>query len=155
MRIGEGFDIHRLVEGRRFVMGGVEIAHDRGPLGHSDGDALSHAIANALLGAAALGDIGQWFPPGDPEFAGADSLKLLSKVATAVKEAGYQIGNVDSTVMCERPKLSPHYGAMREKLALAMNIDKSQVSVKATTYEQMTEIGRGEAVAAKAIALIS
>ncbi len=154
MRVGIGYDLHKLVSGRPFIMGGVTIESDCGPEGHSDGDALSHAIADALLGAACLGDIGMWFPPGDPKFKNADSLVLLKRVVDAVREKGYQIGNVDSVVICEKPKLSPHYDEMRRKLAAAMEIDVDQVSVKATTNEKLGEIGRGEAVAAQAIALI-
>lgn len=154
MRVGIGFDIHRLVEGRPFIMGGVEIASEKGPEGHSDGDALCHAIADALLGAASLGDIGMWFPPDDPQYGGANSLWLLSKVAEGVREKGYSISNVDSVVICEAPKLSSFFDEMRLALSGALGIDDTCVSVKATTYEGLGEIGRGEAVAAKAVALI-
>lgn len=155
MRVGIGFDLHKLVEGRRFVMGGVEIDFDKGPEGHSDGDALCHAIADALLGAACLGDIGMWFPPDDPQYKDSNSLKLLSKVAGEVSKAGYEISNVDSIVMCEKPKLSPHYEKMRQAIAQAIDVELAQVSVKATTYEKLGEIGRGEAVAAQAIVLLN
>ena len=154
MRVGIGFDIHKLVEGRPFIMGGVRIPADKGPEGHSDGDALCHAIADALLGAACLGDIGMWFPPDDPRYEGSNSLTLLAKVAAGVVEAGYSIENIDSIVICEKPKISPHYEFMRRAIAGSVGIDYSQVSVKATTYEKLGEIGRGEAVAAKAIVLI-
>lgn len=154
MRVGIGFDIHKLVEGRPFVMGGVHIPFAKGPEGHSDGDALCHAIADALLGAACLGDIGLWFPPEDPEYEGSNSLKLLEVVADAVRKNGFTVNNVDSIVLCEQPKISPHYKEMRRLLAEAIGVDDSCVSVKATTYEKMGEIGRGEAVAAKAICLI-
>lgn len=155
MRVGIGFDIHRLVEDRPFVIGGVTIPFDKGPLGHSDGDALSHAIADAILGAANMGDIGMWFPPGDPSCAGANSLDLLTTIADAVRKAGFGIGNVDSVIMCERPKMSPHYGLMKERLARALGVSPEAISVKATTYEGMGDIGSGNAVAAKAIALLT
>ncbi|MBY0547443.1 MAG: 2-C-methyl-D-erythritol 2,4-cyclodiphosphate synthase [Candidatus Obscuribacterales bacterium] len=155
MRVGIGFDIHRLVPGRPFVIGGVSIPFDKGPLGHSDGDALSHAVADAILGAANMGDIGMWFPPGDPDFAGANSLDLLATIAEAVRQKGFAIGNIDSVIMCERPKMSPHYSLMKERLAKALGTSPEVVSVKATTYEGMGEIGSGEAVAAKAIALLT
>lgn len=153
-RVGLGYDLHTLVEGRPFVIGGVLIPFDKGPLGHSDGDALCHAIADALLGAAGMGDIGMWFPPGDPEFKNADSTLLLKKIVHALKEKGHSIVNVDSVVLCERPKLSPHYPKMREVLASALEISSDCVSVKATTNEGVGAIGEGTAVAAKAIALI-
>lgn len=135
-------------------MGGVSIESERGPEGHSDGDALCHAIADALLGAAAMGDIGLWFPPDDPKFKNADSIKLLGQIADAVRLKGYEIGNIDSIVICEKPKLSPHYASMRQKIADALSIDLENVSVKATTNEKLGEIGSGDAVAAQAIALI-
>lgn len=154
MRVGIGYDLHRLVSGRPFIMGGVSIESERGPEGHSDGDALCHAIADALLGAAAMGDIGLWFPPDDPKFKNADSIKLLGQIADAVRLKGYEIGNIDSIVICEKPKLSPHYASMRQKIADALSIDLENVSVKATTNEKLGEIGSGDAVAAQAIALI-
>lgn len=153
-RIGLGYDLHRLTEGRPFVMGGVHIPHHKGPLGHSDGDVLCHAIADALLGAAAMGDIGIWFPPGDPKFAGANSLELLKIVVGALSERGFSIINVDTVIVCEEPKISPHYNLMRTRLAVALGVEVDRVSVKATTNEGIGEIGTGEAVAAKAIAMI-
>lgn len=154
MRIGQGYDIHRLVEGRPLVLGGVEIAHDKGLLGHSDGDALLHAITDALLGAAALGDIGVHFPPSEQAYAGANSMKLLRKVGELLKKNGFQILNIDSTIICEGPKLSPFYKTMRENIAEALGVSVDQTSVKAKTMEGLGEIGRKEAIAAQAIALI-
>ena len=154
MRIGHGYDVHRLVEGRRLVLGGVEIPWEKGLLGHSDADVLTHAVMDALLGAAALGDIGKLFPDSDPAYEGADSLVLLRRVTGVLAEHGYQIGNVDATVLAQRPKLAPHIPAMREKLAGAMGIDPEQVSVKATTEEGLGFTGAGEGVAAHAVALI-
>jgi len=135
-------------------MGGVTIEHDKGPEGHSDGDALCHAIADALLGAAGLGDIGLWFPPDDPKFKNAHSLSLLVKIALAVREKGYEIANIDSVVICEKPKLSPHYQLMRQRLAEVLGVGEDRVSVKATTNEKLGEIGSGLAVAAQAVALL-
>lgn len=135
-------------------MGGVTIKSEFGPEGHSDGDALCHAIADALLGASALGDIGLWFPPEDPDFKNAKSLLLLEKIANAVREKGYKIANIDSIIICEKPKLSPHYEAMRLSLATALNLANDQVSVKSKTNEKLGEIGRSEAVAAQAIVLL-
>ena len=154
MRIGIGYDLHRLVSDRPFIMGGVTIEHDKGPEGHSDGDALCHAIADALLGAAGLGDIGLWFPPDDPKFKNAHSLSLLVKIALAVREKGYEIANIDSVVICEKPKLSPHYQLMRQRLAEVLGVGEDRVSVKATTNEKLGEIGSGLAVAAQAVALL-
>jgi 2-C-methyl-D-erythritol 2,4-cyclodiphosphate synthase len=153
-RVGIGYDLHRLVSGRPFIMGGVSIDSDRGPEGHSDGDALCHAVADALLGAASLGDIGVWFPPDDPKLKNAHSLSLLVRVALAVREKGYSISNIDSTVICEKPKLSLHYDSMRERLAEALGLAPEQVSIKSKTNEQLGEIGRGEAVAAWAVVLL-
>ncbi len=155
MRVGIGYDLHKLVEGRPFIMGGVKIDSEKGPEGHSDGDALSHAIADALLGAACLGDIGLWFSPDDPQFKNADSIELLKVIVAEVKKAGYQISNVDSVVICESPKLSPHYKEMRERLASVLGISTDQVSVKATTNEKLGEIGSGLALAAQAIVLLT
>lgn len=155
MRIGIGYDLHRLVKGRPFIMGGITIESEWGPEGHSDGDALSHAIADALLGAACMGDIGIWFPPADAAFKNADSIELLKKVFDAVSEKGYRIENIDSNIICERPKLSPHYDSMRKRLAEALHLELDQVSVKAKTNEKLGEIGRSEAVAAQAIVLLS
>jgi 2-C-methyl-D-erythritol 2,4-cyclodiphosphate synthase len=154
MRIGIGYDIHRLVEGRRLVLGGVEIPFDKGLLGHSDSDVLTHAICDALLGAAALGDIGTHFPDTDPRFQGASSLDLLAQVVALLQERGYTIANLDSIVMAERPKLKAHMPAIRESLAAVLGIDVAQVSVKAKTSVGLESIGRGEAMAAQAVALI-
>ncbi|MBD5084712.1 MAG: 2-C-methyl-D-erythritol 2,4-cyclodiphosphate synthase [Clostridiales bacterium] len=154
MRIGHGYDVHRLVEGRKLILGGVEIAYERGLLGHSDADVLTHAVMDALLGAAALGDIGKLFPDSDPAYEGADSLALLKRVAEVLDENGYKIGNVDATVLAQRPKLAPHIPAMREKLAAAMGVDPGRVSVKATTEEGLGFTGTGEGMAAHAVALI-
>lgn len=154
MRIGHGYDVHRLVEGRRLILGGVEIPFEKGLLGHSDADVLAHAVMDALLGAAALGDIGKLFPDSDPAYEGADSLALLKRVAAALDENGYRIGNVDATVLAQRPKLAPHIPLMREKLAAAMGVAAGQVSVKATTEEGLGFTGTGEGIAAHAVALI-
>ncbi|MBD5118018.1 MAG: 2-C-methyl-D-erythritol 2,4-cyclodiphosphate synthase [Clostridiales bacterium] len=154
MRIGHGYDVHRLVEGRKLILGGVEIPYERGLLGHSDADVLAHAVMDALLGAAALGDIGKLFPDSDPAYAGADSLVLLKRVAEVLSENGYQIGNVDATVLAQRPKLALHIPLMREKLAAAMGVDPGRVSVKATTEEGLGFTGTGEGMAAHAVALI-
>lgn len=154
MRIGHGYDVHRLVEGRRLILGGVEIPFEKGLLGHSDADVLTHAIMDALLGAAALGDIGKLFPDSDPAYEGADSLKLLERVVEVLKENGYMVGNVDATVLAQRPKLAPHIPQMRERLARAMGTDMGRVSVKATTEEGLSFTGAGEGIAAHAVALI-
>ncbi len=153
-RIGNGYDVHRLTEGRALILGGVNIPFERGLLGHSDADVLTHAVMDALLGAAALGDIGRLFPDNDPQYQGADSLKLLTAVCRAVGEAGYQIGNIDATVMAQRPRLAPHVPQMRENIARACGIDVSQVSVKATTEEGMGFTGREEGMAAQAVCLL-
>jgi 2-C-methyl-D-erythritol 2,4-cyclodiphosphate synthase len=155
VRVGIGYDMHRLVSGRPFIMGGVNIESAKGPEGHSDGDALCHAIADALLGAACLGDIGLWFPCNDERFKNAHSLSFLVRIALAVREKGYSISNVDSVVICEHPKLSPHYDLMRQRLAEALGIAVDSVSVKATTAEKLGEIGSGDAVAAQAIVLVT
>ncbi len=154
MRIGHGYDVHRLVEGRKLILGGVEIPFEKGLLGHSDADVLAHAVMDALLGAAALGDIGKLFPDSDPAYAGADSLVLLRRVAEVLAEHGYGIGNVDATVLAQRPKLAPHIPEMRERLAAAMGVGPGQVSVKATTEEGLGFTGTGEGIAAHAVALI-
>jgi 2-C-methyl-D-erythritol 2,4-cyclodiphosphate synthase len=153
-RIGIGNDIHRLVEGRRLILGGVEIPFDKGLLGHSDGDSLSHAITDALLGAAALGDIGTHFSDKDSRWAGADSMVFLRHVCGLLTEQGFQIVNLDATILAERPKMMPHIPAMKAKLAEVMAIDPSQLNLKAKTNEGLDAIGRGEAIAAQAIALI-
>ena len=155
MRIGHGYDVHKLVEGRRLIIGGVDIPHSLGLLGHSDADVLLHAISDALLGAAALGDIGGMFPDTDEKWRGADSMKLLEAVADRVKAAGYTIENLDSTLIAQAPKMKPHINAMRQNIANACGIDISQVSVKATTEEHLGFTGREEGIAAHAVALIS
>ena len=154
MRIGQGYDVHRLVEGRKLILGGVEIEYEKGLLGHSDADVLAHAIMDALLGAAARGDIGKLFPDSDPAHEGADSLRLLDEVCSRLRLAGYEVGNVDATVVAQRPKLAPHIGAMRTNLARAMGVDVSKVSVKATTEERLGFTGEGLGIAAQAVALI-
>jgi 2-C-methyl-D-erythritol 2,4-cyclodiphosphate synthase len=155
VRIGIGYDIHRLVEGRKLVLGGVEIPFDKGLLGHSDSDVLTHAICDALLGAAALGDIGTHFPDTDPRWAGASSLEFLARAVELIGANGYQIGNVDATVLAERPKLKPHVQAIRERLASVLGLSLDQVSLKAKTGEGLESVGRGEAIAAQAAALLS
>lgn len=154
MRIGHGYDVHRLVPERRLILGGVEIPYEKGLLGHSDADVLTHALMDALLGAAALGNIGYLFPDSDPRFAGADSLLLLREVCRRLTEAGYRIGNVDCTVIAQAPKLAPHIAEMRRHLADAMTLDCDAVSVKATTEEHLGFSGRGEGIAAHAVCLI-
>lgn len=154
MRIGIGYDIHRLVDGRKLILGGVEIPYEKGLLGHSDSDVLTHAICDALLGAAALGDIGSHFPDSDPRFKGASSLDLLFYVVGLLKARGFVVANIDSTVIAERPKLAPHIAAIRNTLANILQIDIDQVSVKAKTNETLDAVGRGEAMAAQAVALI-
>ena len=154
MRIGHGYDVHRLVEGRKLILGGVEIPFEKGLLGHSDADVLAHAVMDALLGAAALGDIGTLFPDSDPAYKGADSLELLRRVTAVLGENGYRVGNVDATVLAQRPKLAPHIPLMRERLAAAMGIDPGRVSVKATTEEGLGFTGTGEGIAAHAVTLI-
>lgn len=154
MRIGQGFDIHRLVGGRKLILGGVEIPNKTGLLGHSDGDALLHAITDAILGAAGLGDIGLHFPPEEQAYEGANSLNLLRKSAELLRTKGFKILNVDSTILCEGPKMSPFYLKMRTNIAEALDVAVECTSVKAKTMEGMGEIGRKEAIAAQAIALI-
>ena len=154
MRIGHGYDVHRLVEGRRLILGGVEISFEKGLLGHSDADVLAHAVMDAVLGAAALGDIGQHFPDNDPAYAGADSLELARHVARILSEHGYQVENIDATILCQRPKLAPHIPAMRAKLAAAFGLPVDAVSVKATTEEHLGFTGEGLGIAAHAVALI-
>ena len=154
MRIGHGYDVHKLVEGRKLILGGIEIPFEKGLLGHSDADVLTHALMDALLGAAALGDIGKLFPDNDPAFAGADSVELLKHVCTVIDDAGYRVGNADCTVIAQRPKLAPFIPAMREKLAKAMGVDVSRVSVKATTEEHLGFTGEGLGIAAHSVALL-
>jgi 2-C-methyl-D-erythritol 2,4-cyclodiphosphate synthase len=153
IRIGFGYDIHRLAKNRRLILGGVQIPHQFGLLGHSDADVLCHAIADSLLGAVAAGDIGRYFPNTDPKFKDISSLLLLKKTALIVKTAGYRIANIDSMVIAESPKLSPHIGDMQKNIALALGIKKSQVSIKATTNEGLGDIGRGKGICAFANAL--
>ena len=154
-RIGEGWDIHQLVEGRKLILGGVEIPHSKGLLGHSDADALLHAITDALLGAAALGDIGTHFPDTDAQFKGADSGVLLAEAARRVRARGYAIGNIDSTVVAQAPKLMPHIPAMRARIAQLLDINIDQVNVKAKTAEKMGPVGEGLAMEARAVVLLS
>ena len=154
MRIGHGYDVHKLVEGRKLILGGIEIPFEKGLLGHSDADVLTHALMDALLGAAALGDIGKLFPDNDPAFAGADSVELLKNVCAVIAEAGYRVGNVDCTVIAQRPKLAPFIPDMRQKLAKAMQINVTQVSVKATTEEHLGFTGEGLGIAAHSVALL-
>ena len=153
-RIGEGWDVHALVAGRKLILGGVEIPFHLGLLGHSDADVLLHAITDALLGAAALGDIGTHFPDTDARFKGADSLALLSEAARRVREKGFEIGNVDSTVIAQAPKLMPHIAAMRAQIALALAVKLDQVNVKAKTAEKMGPVGEGLAMQARAVVLL-
>ena len=154
MRIGHGYDVHRLVEGRKLILGGVEIPFEKGLLGHSDADVLVHAVMDAVLGAAALGDIGQHFPDNDPAYAGADSLELARHVARILSEHGYRVENIDATILCQRPKLAPHIPAMRANLAAAFGLPVDAVSVKATTEEHLGFTGEGRGIAAHAVALI-
>jgi len=153
-RIGEGWDIHALVEGRKLLLGGVEIPHTKGLLGHSDADALLHAITDALLGAAAMGDIGTHFPDTDAAFKGADSALLLQEAARRVRAQGFEIGNVDGTVVAQAPKLAPYIGAMRESIARALSVGVDQVNVKAKTAEKMGPVGEGLAMEARAVVLL-
>ena len=155
MRIGHGYDVHKLVEGRKLILGGVEVPHTLGLLGHSDADVLTHAVMDALLGAAALGDIGRHFPDTDPAYAGADSLKLLDHVVELLEEKGYQVGNVDATILAQKPKLAPYIEKMRDNLAARMKVEPGQVNVKATTEEKLGFTGAEEGIAAHAVALLS
>ncbi len=154
MRIGHGYDVHAFAEGRRLVLGGVDVPHSKGLMGHSDADVLTHAVCDALLGAAALGDIGGHFPDTDPAYKGADSLLLLKAVAKLLKDKGYRVVNVDSTVIAQKPKLAPFIGQMRQNLAEAMGLQLDEVSVKATTEEHLGFTGREEGIAAHALCLI-
>ena len=154
MRIGQGYDVHRLVNGRKLILGGVEIEYSLGLLGHSDADVLLHAISDALLGAAALGDIGKHFPDTDERYRGADSIKLLAAVGVLLREKGYTIVNIDSTVLAQAPKLAPHILKMRQNIAKALDIDVEAVSVKATTEEKLGFTGTREGIAAQAVCLI-
>ena len=154
LRVGHGYDVHRLVEGRALILGGVTVPFDRGLLGHSDADVLTHAVMDALLGAAALGDIGKLFPDSDAAYAGADSIALLERVTALLREHGWQVGNVDATVVAQAPKLAPYIPEMRRRLAEAMGLDVDCVSVKATTEERLGFTGSGGGMAAHAVALI-
>lgn len=154
MRIGHGYDVHRLVEGRRLILGGVEIPHTLGLLGHSDADVLTHAVMDALLGAAALGDIGRHFPDTDPAYKGADSLVLLDHVMALLDQAGWQVGNVDATILAQKPKLAPHILQMRDNLARHMGVSPEQVNVKATTEEKLGFTGTEQGIAAHAVCLL-
>ena len=154
MRVGIGYDIHRFQEGRRLLLGGVEIEFEKGLGGHSDADVLLHAITDALLGAASLGDIGHFFPPDDPSFAGIDSRELLARTVEMIRPLGFVVGTVDATVIAETPRLAPYIKAMRQRIAETLGTDESRVSVKATTNEGLDEVGRGEAIAALAVALL-
>jgi len=153
-RIGEGWDVHALVPGRKLLIGGVEIPFDRGLLGHSDADVLLHAITDALLGAAGLGDIGKHFPDTDERFKGADSIVLLTEAAHRIREQGFQIGNIDSTVIAQAPKLAPHIEAMRARIAQALDLAPAQVNVKAKTAEKLGPVGQGLCIEARAVALL-
>ena len=154
LRIGEGWDVHALVAGRPLVLGGVTVPHTHGLDGHSDADALAHAITDALLGAAGLGDIGRHFPDTDPRFKGADSMVLLAEAARRVREAGHEIGNVDSTIVAQAPKLAPHIPAMRERLAAVLGLSVDRVNVKAKTAEKMGPVGELKAIEARATCLL-
>ena len=153
-RIGIGNDIHRLAPGRKLILGGVRVPFEKGPVGHSDGDALAHAVCDALLGAAALGDIGQHFPDSSPQWRGVSSLRFLRHTRKLLKDAGYEIVNIDATIGLERPKLAPHIPVMQKKLASALGVKPDQISVKAKTGEGVDAVGRGEAIRADAIALL-
>ncbi len=154
MRIGHGYDVHRLVEGRDLILGGVKIEYELGLLGHSDADVLLHAVSDALLGAAALGDIGKHFPDTDPQYKGADSLKLLKLVGVKVHDAGYRISNIDVTVIAQRPKLRPYIDEMERNIASALNIDQSRINVKATTEEHLGFTGEGLGMSCHAVCLL-
>jgi len=154
IRVGSGFDVHQLAAGRPFILGGIEIPHEKGILGHSDADVLIHAICDALLGAAGLKDIGYYFPDTSSDFKNIDSSILLARVIGLLSEGGYRIGNLDSTVVCERPKIGPHVDAMKEKLSNILKISKTEISIKATTNEKMGFIGKEEGIVAYATVLI-
>ena len=154
MRIGHGYDVHRLVADRKLIMGGVEIPWEKGLLGHSDADVLLHAIADAVLGALAMGDIGKHFPDTDPAFKGADSMKLLEHVVGLVRGRGYRVGNLDATIIAQQPKMAPHIQAMRENIARVCGVDVDRINVKATTEEGLGFTGSGEGISAHAVVLI-
>ena len=154
MRIGHGYDVHRLVEDRKLIMGGVEIPYEKGLLGHSDADVLLHAIADALLGALAMGDIGKHFPDTDPAFKGADSMKLLEHVVGLIKAKGYCVGNLDATIIAQKPKMAPHIQTMRENIARVCSVEMDRINVKATTEEGLGFTGTGEGISAHAVVLL-
>jgi 2-C-methyl-D-erythritol 2,4-cyclodiphosphate synthase len=154
IRIGNGYDIHRLVKDRQLILGGVKIEHELGLLGHSDADVLTHAIMDAMLGALSLGDIGHYFPPTDPQWAGADSIGLLEQVDGLIRDRGWQISNLDTVIVAERPKLKPHITAMRDRLAQALDLEPERVGVKATTNEQLDATGKEEGICAHAVVLL-
>ncbi|NEQ71461.1 MAG: 2-C-methyl-D-erythritol 2,4-cyclodiphosphate synthase [Symploca sp. SIO2D2] len=154
IRIGNGYDIHKLGTGRRLIIGGVDIPHELGLIGHSDADVLTHAIMDAMLGALSLGDIGHYFPPTDPKWAGADSLELLVQVHQLVRSHNFAISNIDSVVVAERPKLKPHIKAMRDRLSKVLELEPNQIGIKATTNEKLGPVGREEGIAAYAVALL-
>ena len=154
MRIGHGYDVHRLVEGRKLILGGVEIPWEKGLDGHSDADVLTHAVMDALLGAAAMGDIGKLFPDTDDRFLGISSMELLAEVGSRLRAAGYAVGNIDATVIAQRPKLAPYIDAMRKEIAERLQIDVSRVNVKATTEEHLGFTGSGDGIAAHAVCLL-
>lgn len=154
MRIGHGYDVHRLVEERKLILGGVDIPYEKGLLGHSDADVLVHALMDAMLGALALGDIGKLFPDNDPEYKGADSLELLKKVARLVRAQNYELGNADCTIIAQRPKLAPYIDPMRENISRALGVDIARISVKATTEEHLGFTGEGLGIAAHAVVLL-
>ena len=154
IRIGNGYDIHRLVPDRALILGGVKLEHSLGLLGHSDADVLTHAIMDAMLGALSLGDIGHYFPPTDPKWKGADSLQLLEQVDQLIRDRGWQIGNIDSVIVAERPKLKPHIEKMRDRLSSVLKLQPDQVGIKATTNETLDATGREEGIAAYAVVLL-
>lgn len=154
MRIGTGYDVHRLEEGRKLILGGVRIPYEKGLLGHSDADVLLHAVSDALFGAAALGDIGNHFPDTDPAFKGADSMKLLEETVRRVREAGYEVGNVDATVIAQKPKLAPYIPEMKENISRAIGISPDRINVKATTEEHLGFTGEGLGISAQAVCLL-
>jgi 2-C-methyl-D-erythritol 2,4-cyclodiphosphate synthase len=154
MRIGQSIDIHQLAPGRKLILGGVEIAHEKGLVGHSDADVLTHAIAESILGALALGDLGSHFPDTDPKYKGADSLLLLGQVAKMMEEKGYRIGNIDALILAEKPKMAPHIPAMRENIARVLHTDLDRVSIKATRGEKMGFVGHEEGMAATCVCLL-
>ncbi|QDZ38611.1 2-C-methyl-D-erythritol 2,4-cyclodiphosphate synthase [Euhalothece natronophila Z-M001] len=155
MRVGNGYDLHRLGENRPLILGGVKISHHLGLVGHSDADVLTHAIMDAMLGALSLGDIGHYFPPSDPKWANADSIKLLEEVKALIRDQGWQIANIDSVIIAEQPKLKPHLKAMRDRVSQTLDLDLDQVSIKATTNEKMDAVGREEAISSYAVVLLT